>query len=146
VVVTIEAHDLGQHVGVTGVALRPRGGVPLPVTRCREWVDREHLIPGCAQRGDPRATVGLDTDDHLIGDVLWWQVGPRRRSVFGHQCVQPGDALQALRQPGPHEPTTVLVLKLHVVMIFSPVVSNEQHPATPSDSPTNHSTPETPAT
>ena len=98
VVVTIEANNLGQHVSVTGVALCPRGGVPLPVTRCREWVDREHLIAGCAQRGDPRATVGLDTDDHLTGNLLRWQVGPHRRGVSGYQRVQPGDALQALRQ------------------------------------------------
>jgi len=52
--------------------------------------------------------------------------------MFGYQRVQPGDALQALRQPSPREPVTVLVLDLEIVVILSPVVSNEQHPATPS--------------
>jgi len=132
VVSTIEADDLGQHVSVTGVALCPRGGVPLPVTGRREWVDREHLVAGCAQRCDPRASVGLDTDDHLTGNLLRWQVGPLRWGVFGYQRVQPGDALQTLRQPGPGEPVTVLVLDLEIVVILSPVVSNEQHPETPS--------------
>ena len=37
---------------------------------------------------------------------------------------------QALRQPSPREPVTVLVLDLKIVVILSPVVSNEQHPAT----------------
>ena len=133
VVITIEADNLGQHVSVTSVALCPRGGVPLPVARCRQWIDREHLVAGCAQRGDPWATVGLDTDDHLTGALLWRQVGPHRRGVLGHQRVQSGDALQALRQPDPCEPATVLILDLEIVVILSPVVSNEQHPATPPD-------------
>jgi len=51
--------------------------------------------------------------------------------VSGYQRVQPGDALQALRQPSPREPVTVLVLDLEIVVILSPVISNEQHPATP---------------
>jgi len=32
--------------------------------------------------------------------------------MLGHQRVQPGNALQALGQPDPREPTTVLVLDL----------------------------------
>lgn len=46
----------------------------------------------------------------------------------GDERVQPGDALQPLRQPGPGQPAATLVLQLDIVVILSPVVSDEQHP------------------
>ncbi len=36
----------------------------LPGTSGLQRVDRVHLVPGGDQRGDPRATVGLDPDLH----------------------------------------------------------------------------------
>jgi len=123
--IAIKAHDLGQHVRITSVALGSRGGVPLPVPRRREWVDRGHPVASGPQRSHPRATVGLDPNDHLTRHLLGWQLRPRCRGVLGHQRVQPGDALQALWQPSPREPTPVLILKLDVVMVLSPVVSDE---------------------
>jgi hypothetical protein len=48
---------------------------------------------------------------------------------------QPADPLQTLRQPGLGQPPTRLVLNLNVVVIFGPIVTDEQqHPAaTPSE-------------
>jgi hypothetical protein len=48
--------------------------------------------------------------------------------MFSHQRMKPGDAVQALRQPRPRQATTVLVLDLDVVVLLSPVVSDEQQP------------------
>jgi hypothetical protein len=45
------------------------------------------------------------------------------------ELMQPGDPGNPLRQPRPRQPMASLVLHLHVVMIFSPVVADEQHPA-----------------
>jgi hypothetical protein len=43
--------------------------------------------------------------------------------------MQAAYALQALRQPGPSESAAVLALDLDIMMILSPVVSDEQHPS-----------------
>jgi len=125
-VVTVQANDLGEHMRIAGVALRPRGGVPLSVAGGRQPVDREHLVASCAQGGHPRAAVGLKADNDLDSDFLRRQLAPCRRSRFGHQRMQPGDALQALSQPSPNQPSTVVVHELDIVVSFSPVVSDEQ--------------------
>lgn len=87
--------------------------------------------------------VSLDTHDHLSSDLLQRQTDPARGSVFGHQCVYPGDALQSLRQPCPCEPSTLLVLDLEIVVILSLVISDEQHLVTPPVGPhsSGHSIP-----
>jgi hypothetical protein len=41
--------------------------------------------------------------------------------------MQTGDPLHALRQPFPREPVASIVHDLHIVMIFSPVITDEQH-------------------
>ena len=51
----VQPDDLGQHVRVPSIGLRPGRGVPFPVAGHRHRVDREHLIPGRDQRGNPRA-------------------------------------------------------------------------------------------
>ena len=129
VMVAVQTHDLGQHVGITRVGLRPRGGVPLPVAGHRHRVDREHLIPGRDQRGHPRAAVGLDPDHHP----------PRRQhpglgihrssvvEVLGDHLVQPGHPGHALGQPRPAQPLPVAVEDLDVVVVLGPVVTDEQH-------------------
>ncbi len=91
-VVTIQANNLSEHMRIAGVALGPRGRVPLSVARGRQRVDREHLIAGCPQRRHPRAAIGLDPDNDLSGDLLRPQVSPRLGSMLGHQRMQPGDA------------------------------------------------------
>ena len=129
VMVTIEPDDLGQHVSITGIALGTRGGVPFPVPGRRQRVDREHPVAGPAERRHPWAAVGLDPDDHLTGDLLGRQIGPGRRGVLGDQRMPPGDALQSLRQAGLGQPPPGLVLDLDVVVVFGPVVPDEQqHP------------------
>ena len=47
--------------------------------------------------------------------------------MLGHQGMQPRDALQPLRQPGPRQQTTVRIRKLDVMVVLSPIVSDEQH-------------------
>jgi hypothetical protein len=87
VVATVQAHDLGQHVRVTGITLRFRCGVPLPIARRRHRVDREHLVPGRDQRRDPRTTVGLDTDLDPSSRLTWLELGPLRRHRRSDQRV-----------------------------------------------------------
>jgi len=67
--------------------------------------------------------------------------------MFGHQRMQPGDAFQALSQPSPRQPSTFVVHKLDVVVIFSPVVSDEQQLQQPLGlGPARAQHPGTPAT
>jgi hypothetical protein len=87
VMVTIQPDDLGQDVRITRVAFGARGGVPLPIPRRGQRVDRQHLIAGRLQRRHPRAAVGLDPDVHPTCDFLARQFRPFRRGVFGDQCV-----------------------------------------------------------
>jgi len=117
VVVTIQADDFGENVSVSGVALRPRGGVPFPISRCRQRIDRKDLVTSRAQRRHPRTPIGLDPDDHLACCLFWSEF---RRRMLGHQRVERADAVQTLRQAGPSEPVTVLALHLDVMVVLSP--------------------------
>jgi hypothetical protein len=80
-----------------------------------------------ATSAHPRPAVGLDPDQHLPrpGGVV-------RIGELADQRVQPGDPGHPLRQPGLAQPSTRAVLHLHIVMIFSPVVADEQHHRSPS--------------
>jgi hypothetical protein len=60
VMFAVERDDLGEHMGITRVGLRPRRGVAFAVAGRRHRVDREHLIAGHEQRGDPGTAVGFD--------------------------------------------------------------------------------------
>jgi hypothetical protein len=96
--------------------------VPVPVARHLPRIDRIHRVTRRDQRLHPGSLVGLDTDRHLIGPGLLDQMRT-------DQLVQPGDPGYPLRQPRPRQPAAGLVLHLHIMMIFSPVVADEQHPA-----------------
>jgi hypothetical protein len=48
------------------------------------------------------------------------------------QLVQPGHPGQPLEQPLPDQHPAGLVLDLHIAMALSPVVTDEQHPASSS--------------
>jgi len=74
--------QVGQDMSVTGIALGSRDTVALPGTSGLQRVDRVHLVPGGDQRGDPRATVGLDADLHRGGVVVL-------RQEPSNQGVQP---------------------------------------------------------
>jgi hypothetical protein len=118
----IGAHHVGQRVRITLVALGTGRAVPVPVARHLPRIDRIHRVTRRDQRLHPGPLVGLDTDRHLIGPGLLGQLRT-------DQLVQPGDPGNPLRQPRPCQPATRLVLHLHIMMIFSPVVPDEQHSA-----------------
>ena len=80
-------------------------------------VDREHLISGRGQRIHPQAAVGFDADHHLGGVV----------GMLGDQLVQPRDPGQALGQSPRRQPVAGVVHQIHVVVVFCPVVSDEEH-------------------
>jgi hypothetical protein len=94
--------------------------VAFPIPSRLQRVDRIHQVTGGEQGLHPRATVGLDPDDHL-GGVL---VGTE---MFGDQRVQPGQPGYPFGQPSPGKPVSRGVHDLHVVMIFCPVITDEQH-------------------
>ena len=85
-----------------------------------EPVDRVDEVAGAEQGLDPRAAVGLDPDHHPIRLAILGE-------VIGHHCVQRGAPSHTLGQPASRETVTVVVDDLNVVMIFSPVVTDEQH-------------------
>lgn len=87
VVVAVGPDELGQHLGVTRIGLRPRQGVAVPIARRSPRVDRVHLVAGLDQRLDPQPAVGLDADHHAAGIV----------AVDPDQLVQRGHAFDALR-------------------------------------------------
>ena len=87
------------------------------VAGCRERVDREHLVSGGGQGIHPQSAVGFDADDHLGGFG----------GMLGDQFVQPSDPGQSFGQPPRRQPVAGVVHQIYVVMVFCPVVSDEQH-------------------
>ena len=124
--VGIGAHHVGQRVRVALIAFRPRSAVPFPVPGHLARVDRVDGITGRAQRRHPQAPVGLDADRHLTGLSV-------RAGKLADQGVQPGDPGDPLRQPRPCQHPALLILHLDVVMIFRPVIPDEQHTSLPFD-------------
>jgi hypothetical protein len=115
----IDADHVRQRVRVALVALGPRGAVPLLEPGRLPRVDRVDAVAGRDQRLHPWTPVGLDPDHHLPGlQVL--------TAVPGDESVQLRDALHALRQSGGGQLEARLVLHLDIVVVFSPVVADEQ--------------------
>ena len=125
----VQPDDLSQQMRIRGVRLRPRRRVPFPVAGHRHRAGREHLIPGRHQRGDPRATLGPGPGLHPPGSLTRRQVSPLLRQKAGDQRVQLRHPRQALRQPPPRQPPPIPGDDPHIMMIFSPVITGEQHPA-----------------
>lgn len=117
-----ETHQLGEHVRVGAVGFRPGRGVAFAVTGHLHRVDREHLIPGRAQRTHPRSALGLDADHHLIRA----RVLPE---TLRDQPVQLADPCRPFGQPAARQPPPGLIDDFHVVVIFGPVITDEQHNA-----------------
>ncbi len=117
-IVAVGANQIGEHLGVTSVGLRASNIVTVAVTRDRERVDRVHLIAGRDQRLDPQAAIGLDADHHLSGFI----------SVIGDELMERANPRKSLRQSSSRELLAALVHQMNVVMIFCPVVTDEQHP------------------
>jgi hypothetical protein len=74
VMVMVQAHDLGQHVSISGVGLRARGGVPFPIPGPGHRVDRIDPIAGREQGLHPGPAIGLDPDPDLPGHLRRIQV------------------------------------------------------------------------
>ena len=79
-VVGVGAGQIGQHLRVTRIGLRPGRRVAFPITRRRHRVDRQHRVPGSDQRPDEQPAIGLRRHQH-IGRLL---------DVAGDQLVEPG--------------------------------------------------------
>ena len=99
--------------------------MPFPVPGHLPRIDRVDGIARRTQRRHPQAPVGLDADRHLT------RLGVRAGEL-ADQRVQPGDPGDPFRQPRPGQHPARLVLHLDVVMIFSPVIADEQHTSLPS--------------
>lgn len=93
-----------MRVGASG--LRPGRGVPLPVTRDLQRVDREHAIASGEQGLDPRAAVSLNPDQHLV------QLGVPVEMIccrnLGEQPVLGKHAVTAVTRAGKSEMSAVL--------------------------------------
>jgi hypothetical protein len=113
--------------------------VPFPVARDLQRIDRIHPIPGRDQCLYPRATIGLDPDQHLrlevitVITVITGVAGVRdgvQVEELSDQRVQPGHPGHALVEPAPDQASSGGVHHLHVVMILGPVVPDKQHSPT----------------
>ena len=63
---SVQPNDLGEHMRVHRIGLRPRRRMPFPIPGHLQRVDREHRVAGREQRLHPRPTIGLDPHQHLI--------------------------------------------------------------------------------
>jgi hypothetical protein len=116
VVLAVLTDDLGQHVRVGRIALRPRRRVTLAIARNLLRVDRINHITGRDQRLHPTAAVGLDPDQHRGGFIVLAQ-------VVGYQRVQLRQTRDSLWKPASAQHPPVLSLELDVVMGLGPVIS-----------------------
>ncbi len=98
--------------------------MPVPIPGGLQRVHRVDAVTGSNQRLHPRTSVGLDPHNHLVKVRV---VG----EVVGDQCVQRLDPGHALREPTAHQPFAPLVHNLDVVVVLSPVISDEQHQQRP---------------
>ena len=98
--------------------------MPLPKPGDLPRVDRIHHITGRDQRLHPRTPISLDPNRDLIRLGVLSQMLP-------DQLMQPGNPGHSFRQTSPPQPSTRLILDLHIMVIFSPVIPNEQHTSSP---------------
>jgi hypothetical protein len=91
-------------------------------------VDRVHLVAGGDQGLHPRAPLGLDPDHHLH------RLGTDVTDMLADHRVQPGDPRDPFGQLGLAQHPTRGILHLDVVVVFRPVVSDEQQHASSSPS------------
>ena len=97
-----------------------------PVPRSLQRVHREHRVPGRDQRSDPRAAVSLNPDHHLRILSIGAKMAP-------DQLMQPGHPGHPFGQPSPGQHFASLVHHLHIMVIFSQVIADENpHQFSPS--------------
>ena len=110
-----------QAAGVEEVVLLPRVRDRLLVPGRLPRVGRVDPVPGRGQRLHPRAAVSLD--DHDDPRRVRLGVLPQ---AGRDQLVEPGDPVRPLRQPPPGQRLARLVLRDHVMVALSPVITDEQ--------------------
>ena len=72
----VGADEVGKHLGVTGVGLRSRDGMAIPIARRRQRVDREDLVTGTKKCRDDEPSIDLDADNNrsfvlgMLGDEI----------------------------------------------------------------------------
>ena len=118
VVVPVGAHQIGQQLGIAGIGFGARDVMAVAVVGHRQRVDRIHPIAGRTQRPHPQAAVGFDADHHLAGLL----------DVGGHQLVEPSNARKSFGQPTRRQPRPVSIHQVNVVVVFSPIVPDKDHP------------------
>src|SRR4051794_11928412 len=99
-----------------------------PVAGRLQRVDRIDGVTRGDQRLHPRAPVGLDPDQHLLGLRTLLQMVP-------DQGVQYREPLDPLGEPAADQQPAVVVFDLDVVMGLSPVIADEQPLCSPSSPP-----------
>ena len=86
-----------------------------PVARHRHRVDGVDLVAGAHQRPYEQPPVGLGSYYHVAGLLR----------IARHQGVEPGHALYAFGEPGSLQPAAITISELYVVMVLSPIMTNE---------------------
>jgi hypothetical protein len=117
--VPISAHHIRQGVRVTRVALGAGHHMTLAITRRLQRIDRIYLVARSDQRLHPRTPIGLDPDHNLISFGILAQ-------MLGDQFVQPGDPGDPFLQPPLGQSLALLVLQFHIVVVLSPIITDEQ--------------------
>jgi hypothetical protein len=120
----VQSDDLGEHMSIARIRLRPSHAVAVTVASGLQRVDRIHGVTGRDQRLHPRAAVGLDADQHLVRLVILTQ-------ILSNKCVQGGQTDHPLGEPASSQHTTTLIDQLDIMMGFSPVIPHEQHHRSP---------------
>ena len=112
-----------EHERIAGVGLAPGDAVPIPVTRHRQRVDREHRPAGRTQRGDEQTAAGL----YRHGNQLFAVV-----AVLGQHAEQLGEAGHVVTDPQLRQRLALVINQRDVVVIVGPVDPAEHsHPRSP---------------
>jgi hypothetical protein len=115
--VSVGADEVRQDPRVTGVGLRPRDPVAVPVAVDRKRVDGVHGVAGRDEGANQQPPVDLDADRNLRGI----------RCMEADHLVQPGDAADSLRHPPLGQHPAFDVDHAHVVVGLRPVDPYEDH-------------------
>lgn len=115
----VDADHVGQRVRVSPVALGAGGGIAFLEPGDLPRVDGIDLVAGGDQGLYPGAAVGLDPDHHFGGIQV-------PATVLREELVQLPDPLHTFGQSRRGEFVACLVLDLDVMVVFGPVVADQQ--------------------
>ena len=118
-VLAIGADQLGQHLGVARIRLRPRHGMAIAVATHRERIQGIHLIPGGHQPLHQQTAVGFDANHHGLGF----------RGVRPDQLMDACQAFDPIGDARLVETGSCLVKETHVVVRLRPIDAEVDHVA-----------------